>query len=60
MHDGIIYHNASGNGFDVQPGKYNFSDAGYTLSKEVVTPYCGVQHHLGEIRLAEQRYDPVN
>jgi hypothetical protein len=54
-HDGQVLRDAFSKGFSVPNGKYYLGDAGYALSLEVLTPYCGVHYHLKEGQMAQQR-----
>jgi len=47
-HDGTIFNDAKTKGLPIQAGKYWLGDAGYALSRYVLTPYRGVRYHLRE------------
>ncbi len=52
-HDGKVFHDNYGKGFNIEPSKYYLSNAGYALSREVLNPYRGVRYHLQEDRHVE-------
>lgn len=54
-HDSRVLSDARTKGLSLFPGKYYLGDAGYALSKDVLTPYRGVRYHLKEWGLANQR-----
>ena len=47
-HDGKVLRDAYLKGLTVPEGKYWLGDAGYGLTKKVLTPYRGVRYHLKE------------
>ena len=47
-HDGKVLQDAAGKGLTLHEGQYYLGDAGYALSKWVLTPYRGVRYHLKE------------
>ena len=47
-YDGKVLNDAFDKGFVIPEGKYYLCDAGYTLRKCCLTPYCGVRYHLRE------------
>jgi hypothetical protein len=47
-HDGSVFNDAKTKGLPVRVGKYWLGDAGYALSRYVLTPYRGVRYHLRE------------
>lgn len=47
-HDSRVYDDAKNKGLPLIPGKFYLGDAGYGLSKNVLTPYRGVRYHLRE------------
>ena len=47
-HDGRVLSDAMEKGFPVRVGKYYLGDAGYSLTKNVLTPYRGTRYHLRE------------
>jgi hypothetical protein len=47
-HDGRVFRDARSKDFVIPDGKYFLGDAGYGLSKKVLTPYRGVRYHLKE------------
>jgi hypothetical protein len=54
-HDGKVYQDALGKGLAVFAGKYYLADAGYALSKYLLTPYRGVRYHLKEWKVCNLR-----
>ena len=54
-HDSRVLNDAKTKGFPLFPNKYYLGDAGYGLSKHVLTPYRGVRYHLKEWGNANQR-----
>eukprot|EP00186_Timspurckia_oligopyrenoides_P004376 CAMPEP_0182451530 /NCGR_PEP_ID=MMETSP1172-20130603/43771_1 /TAXON_ID=708627 /ORGANISM="Timspurckia oligopyrenoides, Strain CCMP3278" /LENGTH=332 /DNA_ID=CAMNT_0024649313 /DNA_START=216 /DNA_END=1214 /DNA_ORIENTATION=+ len=49
-HDSRVLESAYEKGFSVPDRKYYLADAGYSLSKNTMTPYRGVRYHLKEWR----------
>lgn len=49
-HDGNVFNDAKTKGLPMRQGKYWLGDAGYALSKWVLTPYRGVRYHLKEFQ----------
>lgn len=47
-HDGRVLEDAFTKGFPTREGKYYLGDAGYALSKNILTPYRGTRYHLKE------------
>lgn len=47
-HDGRVLQDAVNKGLRLFTGKYYLGDAGYALSRYVLTPYRGVRYHLKE------------
>lgn len=47
-HDGRVYIDSLTKGFPLRAGKYYLGDAGYSLSRNVLTPYRGTRYHLKE------------
>jgi hypothetical protein len=45
-HDAKVLRDAIGKGMPKRRGKFYLGDAGYGLSRLVLTPYCGVRYHL--------------
>ena len=54
-HDGKVLHDGVCRGLTLLPGKYYLGDAGYGLSRFVLTPYRGVRYHLKEWARAQQK-----
>jgi hypothetical protein len=54
-HDGRVLQDAMTKGFPSRQNKYYLGDAGFGLSRNVLTPYRGVRYHLKENRLAQER-----
>jgi hypothetical protein len=57
-HDSKVYQNALRRGSPKLPHKYHLGDAGYALSRSVLTPYRGVRYHLKEWQRGNLK--PVN
>lgn len=53
-HDSRVYDDARTRGLPLILGKYYLGDAGYGLSRTVLTPYRGVRYHLREFELNGQ------
>jgi hypothetical protein len=53
-HDGRVLADAFHKGMFRSPNKYYLGDAGYGLSRNVLTPYRGVRYHLKEWRAGAQ------
>ena len=47
-HDSRVLNDAKLKGLPLRPGKFYLGDAGYALSKYVLTPYRGTRYHLLE------------
>ena len=54
-HDGRVLQDAVGKGLALLTGRYYLGDAGYALSRWVLTPYRGVRYHLKEWARGTQR-----
>ena len=54
-HDGKVFNDACSKDLPTFPGKYYLGDAGYALSRLVLTPYRGVRYHLKEWALHDER-----
>ena len=54
-HDGKVLDDAKLKGLPMPPQKYYLGDAGYCLSRLVLTPYRGVRYHLKEWNRANLR-----
>jgi hypothetical protein len=54
-HDGRVYSEALQDGFPRVEGRYYLADAGYSLTKDTLTPYRGVRYHLKEWSAGNQK-----
>ena len=57
--DSTVLSDAYTKGLTVPEGKYDLADAGYGLSRRILTPYRGVRYHLKEWKQGRQRYSEV-
>ena len=55
--NGLLWCDALQKGLTIPEGKYLLADAGFPTSPKLLTPYHGVQYHLGEWGCAQLRYE---
>jgi len=56
-HDSRVLEKAMSEDFNIPDGYYFLADAGYGLSRKILTPYRGVRYHIREWQAAPMRHE---